>query len=167
MATKTLITPEEYLRTSFDGPDCEYIDGEIVERNGGESPHSKIQARLVEIVYELRKAKPVYALPELRLKLSETRYRIPDISIFAGQEPAENVPSSPPLIVVEVVSRDDRYTKILEKLEDYHAWGVPHIWLIDPWQRKLSIYRPEGLTAVSVLRVPELNLTASPAELFD
>ena len=167
MATKPLITPEEYLRTSFDGPDCEYIDGEIVERNVGEKPHSKIQARLVEIVYELRKGKPVYALPELRLKLSETRYRIPDISIFAGQEPAENVPSSPPLIVVEVVSRDDRYTKILEKLEDYHAWGVPHIWLIDPWQRKLSIYGPEGLTAVSILRVPELNLTASPAELFD
>ena len=70
--------------------------------------------------------------------------------------------------MVEVVSRDDRYTKkILEKLEDYHAWGVPHIWLIDPWQRKLSIHGPEGLTAVSVLRVPELNLTASPAELFD
>ena len=167
MATKTLITPEEYLRTSFDGRDCEYVDGEIVERNGGEAPHSKIQARLVEIVYELRKAKPVYALPELRLKLSETRYHIPDISIFAGQEPAENIPSSPPLILVEVVSRDDRYTKIIEKLEDYHAWGVPHIRLIDPWQRKLSIYRPEGLTAVSVLRVPELNLTASPAELFD
>ena len=84
-----------------------------------------------------------------------------------GQKPAENVPSRPPLIVVEIVSRDDRYTKILEKLGDYHASGVPHIWLIDPWQRKLSTYGPEGLTAVSALHVPELDLTASLTELFD
>jgi Uma2 family endonuclease len=167
MALKTLITPEEYLRTSFEGLDREYVDSEIVERNGGEQPHSRTQARLVEIVYELRKAKPVYALPELRLKLSETRYRIPDVSIFVGQEPAENVPSNPPLIVVEIVSREDRYTKIVEKLDEYHAWGVPHIWLVDPWQRKLSNYGPEGLTAVSVLDVPELGLTVSPPDLFD
>lgn len=154
VSTKTFTTPEEYLRTSFEGLDREYADGEIVERNGGEQPHSKIQARLVEIVYELRKAKPVYALPELRLKLSETRYRIPDVSIFAGQGPAENVPSRPPLIAVEIVSRDDRYTKIVEKLDEYHAWGVPHISLADPRQRKLSNYGPEGLTAVSLLHVP-------------
>ena len=29
---------EEYLRTSFDGADCEYLDREIVERNMGEVP---------------------------------------------------------------------------------------------------------------------------------
>ena len=166
MAT-TLITPEEYLRTSFDGLDCEYVDGEIVERNGGEQQHSKAQVRLVEIVYELRKTTLAYAFLSLRLKLSETRYRIPDVSIFAGQEPTENIPSTPPLVVVEIVSRDERSTKIVEKLEDYHAWGVPHIWLIDPWQRALSAYGPEGLTAASVLRVPKLNLTVSPAELSD
>ena len=31
---------EEYLRTSFDGSDCEYLDGEVVERNMGELPHA-------------------------------------------------------------------------------------------------------------------------------
>ena len=110
---------------------------------------------------------PAYAFISLRLKLSETRYRIPDVSIFVGQEPTENIPSTPPLVVVEIISRDDRSTKIVEKLRDYHARGVPHIWLIDPWQRALSAYGPEGLTAASVLRVPKLNLTVSPAELFD
>jgi len=31
MATKTLMTVEEYLHTSFEDGDCEYVDGEIVE----------------------------------------------------------------------------------------------------------------------------------------
>src|ERR1041384_7153162 len=40
MSTKVLMPVEEYLRTSFDGPDCEYLDGEVVERNTGEMPHA-------------------------------------------------------------------------------------------------------------------------------
>lgn len=160
------MTPEQYLGTSFEGLDCEYIDGEIVERTGGELQHSQTQVRLVEIVFEVRQRMPAYAFISLRLKLSATRYRIPDIAIFADHKPEENVPSVPPLIVVEIASRDDSYTKIVEKLQDYHVWGVPHVWLVDPRQRKLSIYRTDGLTAVGDLKVPELNLTASPVDLF-
>ena len=32
MSTKVLMSVEEYLRPSFEGPDCEYLDGEILER---------------------------------------------------------------------------------------------------------------------------------------
>ena len=46
---------EEYLRTSFDGSDCEYLDGEVVERNMGERPHSAVQANLIELLRELRR----------------------------------------------------------------------------------------------------------------
>jgi hypothetical protein len=38
MGTKVLMGVSEYLRTNFEGPDCEYLDGEIVERNMGEIP---------------------------------------------------------------------------------------------------------------------------------
>ena len=33
MASKTLVPVEEYLKMSFDGPEPEYLDGEIVERH--------------------------------------------------------------------------------------------------------------------------------------
>ena len=46
MSTKILMDVEEYLRTSFDGSDCEYLDGEIVERNWGEFPHARIHGNL-------------------------------------------------------------------------------------------------------------------------
>jgi len=43
MSTKVLMDVDEYLHTSFEGPDCEYLDGEVVERNMGEIPHGKLQ----------------------------------------------------------------------------------------------------------------------------
>jgi hypothetical protein len=45
MATSALVLVEEYLRTSYE-PDSEYVDGELVERNAGEKPHSKLQGAL-------------------------------------------------------------------------------------------------------------------------
>ncbi len=166
MATNTLVTPEEYLLMAFDGPDREFVDGEVVERNVGERQHSEIQARLVEIFYELRKNVPLYCFPELRLRLAETRYRIPDISVFAKEKPTENVPSSPPLVAIEIVSRDDRYTEITHKLEEYRAWGVPHVWLIDPWQKKLSVYGESGLVVASSLALPEFDIEISAGEIL-
>ncbi len=39
MATTTLITVEEYLRTSYE-PDAEFVDGVLEERSTGEDRHS-------------------------------------------------------------------------------------------------------------------------------
>ena len=47
MATAPGLIPiEEYMHTSY-SPDCEYIDGIIVERNVGLGRHSFTQARLL------------------------------------------------------------------------------------------------------------------------
>jgi len=66
MATKPLVPVEEYLRTSFDGPDREYLDGEIVERNVGENQHSEVQAR--RQVRRLRIPQPVRRLAFARVR---------------------------------------------------------------------------------------------------
>jgi Uma2 family endonuclease len=46
MATSTLMSVEEYLRTSFSDADREYVDGRIVERNVGEIDHSHLQTQI-------------------------------------------------------------------------------------------------------------------------
>ena len=166
MAIQALVSPEEYLSTSFDGPDREYVDGLIVERNVGENPHSEVQARLIEIFYELRKQHPLYCRPELRLKLAPTRYRIPDVAVFHPDKPTELVPDRPPLIVFEIVSREDRYTDVLKKLEEYRVWGAPHIWIVDPWRRTLSVYEQEGLITVSSFILAELGIEIPHAEIL-
>ncbi len=43
------MTIDEYLRTSYEGTDREYVDGEVVERSMPSLDHSEIQVRWIEI----------------------------------------------------------------------------------------------------------------------
>ena len=42
MKTEAFVSVEDYLKTSHD-PDCDYVEGEVQERNAGERDHSKLQ----------------------------------------------------------------------------------------------------------------------------
>ena len=42
MSTATQVTVEEYLATTW-RPDCDYVDGEVLERNLGQTDHSELQ----------------------------------------------------------------------------------------------------------------------------
>ena len=76
------------------------------------------------------------------------------------------MPDSPPLIAIEVLSTDDRLTAVREKLEEYRAWGVPHVRLVDLHSRRLYICDC-GLTEVTSFNVPELPVEISPTQIFD
>ena len=167
MATKIQVPVEEYLSTSFEGGDREYLDGQIVERNVGDNSHSKVQGRLAGIFHELSKKNPLHLRPELRVQTGPARYRVVDFAIFKGQEPTERFPSSPPHIVIEIVSRDDRFIEIVEKLDEYRRWGASHIWLIDPHSRKLSVYGAAGLAEVPAFELPDFDLRITFADLTD
>ena len=164
VATQTLIPLQEYLRTIYE-PDAEFVDGEIMERNLGEYPHSAAQVRLVRLFTQLNRDQDLHLATELRVRLSPTRIRIPDFAVFQDK-PTELVPSTPPLVIVEIVSREDRHTEIIQKFEEYRAWGVPHIWLADPWQRQLSVYGDRGLTAVGSLQLSDFGLRITAADIF-
>ena len=57
MSTRTKISLEEYLHTSFeDGPDREYVDGELVERAMPTFEHGLLQGRWLEIFSAYRKS---------------------------------------------------------------------------------------------------------------
>jgi Uma2 family endonuclease len=47
----------------------------------------------------------------------------------------EPVFSRPQLIAIEVLSPEDRHSKVQEKVEDYRQFAVPNIWVVDPIQR--------------------------------
>src|SRR5438128_1828365 len=132
MSTKSAVSIEEYLRTSFDNPDREYVDGEIVERPLPNFVHGIIQFRLAWLIGNLAQTRPLHGILNVRSRVADTRVRIPDISVYAGAEPTEDVPSEPPLMAIEIVSPDDRHSDLMQKFEEYKAWGVKHIWLVNP-----------------------------------
>jgi len=53
MEAETLISVEEYLNTSYH-PDCDFVDGHVLERNWGERTHSRTQGNA--IVYLARRS---------------------------------------------------------------------------------------------------------------
>ena len=46
MAAAVQISVAEYLNTSY-RPDCDYVDGEVRERNLGELDHSSTQSEII------------------------------------------------------------------------------------------------------------------------
>lgn len=167
MASKTFAPVEEYLRRSFDGPEPEYVDGEVIERHLGSIPHSEAQERVLEFFRSLKQSFTLFAYPEMTLRLSPSRYRIADVAVFSGGRPAgKKYPTDPPEFAIEIVSEDDRYVAILEKLMEYHTWGVKHVWLVDPWNQKFFVYDARGFNEVPAFELPEYNAKISAADFF-
>jgi len=165
MGAKAAISVEEYLHTSFPDLDREYRDGEVLERSMPDSPHGATQGLLCGFFVALRKTRPLYVRPETRMKLREGLYLIPDVAVFWRSKPPL-VPIAPPLIAIEILSPDDLQAAVLEKLQEYRDWGVPHAWLVDPHSRRLYTC-DTSLTEVNSFTIPELNVTPGPADIFE
>ena len=103
-ATRTLVSVEEYLHTDYE-PDCDYVDGILVERNVGEKDHAKLQKRLLLYFEERCKQWNIFAIQELRVQVARTRYRVPDICVVLGPEPDEQILTKPPFLCIEVSGR--------------------------------------------------------------
>lgn len=131
MTIATHISIEEYLRTQYE-PDAEYIDGEIEERNVGEYDHNVVQMAILLWFHRNAKEWKVRVVQEQRTRLSMTRVRIPDVSVFSRDLPIEQFFTRPQLIAVEVLSPEDRHSRMQEKIQDYIAFQVPNIWIVDP-----------------------------------
>jgi Uma2 family endonuclease len=107
MGTKSALSADQYLRTSYPDLDREFRDGEVVERSLPTYLHGKTKFRLLVFFGVLPKALLLHACAETRMKIRETLYLIPDVAVFHPDEPAE-VPDSPPLVAIEVRSENDR-----------------------------------------------------------
>jgi Uma2 family endonuclease len=164
MSSRTVITPEEYERMSFEGPEPDYVDGELVERPLPNYPHARTQARISAVFEAMRSQYPVQVCSELRLRLSPSRHRVSDVCVFLGEAPAYPLP--PPLIVIEISSPDEKHTELMSKLEDYEAWGVTHVWALNPELKRLYVFSRGTLSVVSRWQIPEIGVEITPEQVL-
>jgi Uma2 family endonuclease len=155
MPTGELISVREYLSTTY-RPDCDYVDGAVVERNLGEYDHARLQAALIVYFHARRKEWGLRAVPEQRVQVSPTRFRVPDVCVVVG-EPAEQIFRTPPFICIEILSSDDRLSHMQARVQDYLKFGVPYVWILDPHTRKAFHCTSSGMVEVTVL------ITENPA----
>jgi len=131
---------EEYKRTTFEGADCEFLDGEVVERNMGELPHSTVQMEVAFLLRLLTPALGIQVKPEIRIQISAKRFRVADVAVWRAGSIGTSVPSVPPFLVIEILSPEDRIVRMQPKIQEYLSIGVEYVWLIDPEERQALVY---------------------------
>jgi Uma2 family endonuclease len=159
--TEKLWTVQEYLRTSW-SPDRELVDGRIEERNLGEKDHSIIQ-RYLTVLFAIKRGDwGVEVFPELRTQTKSSNFRVPDVLVVRSGESFERYVTQPPLIAIEILSPEDRLSAMQLKAAEYRAFGVEHIWVIDPEARLAYRYTSSDLEEV---RAGELTVPATPIRI--
>ena len=167
MATATQISVDEYLKTVY-RPDCDYVDGILEQRNLGERDHSWIQGNLVGFFRNRFRQTGIAALPEWRFQVKPTRFRVPDIILTRGK-PEEQILTKPPLLSIEVLSSEDTVSRLNARVRDYLDFGVPAVWVIDPRERRIWIYRPTGMEEATggSVKLDGTDIEVPFAEIFD
>jgi Uma2 family endonuclease len=161
MSTAVLISREEYLHTTYE-PDADYVDGVIEERCMGEYDHSSWQDALLAWFRDHSREWNVRARPELRVQVSATRFRVPDVTVMSREQPIEQILTVPPLAVFEILSPEDKITRVLTKLADYEKMGVRTILVIDPATRQFHRYEQGSL---ELLRDDSVAISGSAARV--
>jgi len=167
MAIVTQVSVEEYLHTVY-RPDCDYVDGELEERNLGQTDHSRLQKRLTIYLGTREQQYGIVVFPEQRVQLSVSRFRVPDLCVLVGSEPTEAILTTPPLVCIEILSPDDRMSRVNQRIEDYLVFGVRYVWVIDPATKAAYAYTQKGMHQVTgLLRTENPTIEVPLAALFD
>jgi Uma2 family endonuclease len=166
MATGTIVPVEEYLRTTYE-PDCDFSDGELIERHVGEYPHSRLQGLLYAYFLRRRKKWSVTPILEQRIQVRENKFLIPDICVLLGPEPKTRVLTEPPFIWIEVLSSQDRPIRVNRKVKDAVEFGAAYVWVVDPQTLESYVATKDAQYEIpdGVFRIPSMDLAVPLAEL--
>src|SRR5438045_249619 len=102
----TAIPIEKYLRTGYPEGDREYVDGRLVKRNIRRIDHSDCHTAI--LVYLAEHYHDYWVLASVRVRVSDTRVRVPDTTCLIGPRPKGDHITEPPFLIVEVLSPEDR-----------------------------------------------------------
>jgi len=165
--TQEHFSVEEYLSMKFEH-DWEYIDGVIRERALGDFEHCFLQGFLCGVFSSHRSDWGIVSLPEQHIRITPSRYLIPDVTVVHAGLPREPRLTKPPLLVVEIQSPGDTLREAFLKSQDYLGFGISSIWVIDPKARKAYYPNATGLEEVTDgwLEVAGTPIRVSLDELF-
>jgi Uma2 family endonuclease len=154
--TETLITGEALAEIGDIGR-CELVEGRIVMRSPTSWRHGKYERRfgqmLGDFVDEHRLGEVMVGEVGIYTRRNPDTVRGADV-VFVSKERLAQVKSASfldvaPELVVEVMSPDDRWSEVKQKIREYFDSGVSQVWVADPADKTVSIYR--SLTEIHLL----------------
>jgi Uma2 family endonuclease len=174
VTTTQSLTLDEFLKLPETEPASEFTNGEIIQKPMPQGEHSLLQGELCEIINQAAKSQKIaYAFPELRCTFANNSI-VPDVAVFRWQripvEPSGRIANRfeiHPDWAIEILSPDQRPTKVLEKLLHCSQHGTELGWLIDPEEESILIVFPNqriellrGPAVLPILSGIDVTLTA-------
>ena len=150
--TTSLLSLEEFLERPETQPASEYLNGQIYQKPMPQGKHSIVQTRLSSAVNQTGiAAQTAHAFTELRCTFGN-RSIVPDIAVFEWSHlpldqngEIENVFPIPPDWTIEILSPEQRPTRVIDKIVFCLNHGTQLGWLIDPEERIVLIFLPNQL----------------------
>jgi len=152
MAAQTVaqMTADELLAMPHNGCRYELVQGELRQIAPAGRRHGRIAAEfignLIAFVKKNNLGEVLSSETGFIIDIAPDTVRAPDVS-FVSRERAEATaeergffPGAPDL-AVEVISPNDRYSEIKEKVSDWLRAGTQMVVVIDPHQRTATVYR--------------------------
>ena len=171
------ITLDEFLRLPYldESPAWEYAEGVATQKPIPKFRHSVLQKQLLIAIDT--SSDNYTALPELRCTFAG-RSVVPDISVIAWNrvqvndsgEPEDNFLEAPDW-TIEILSPDQKATRVIDNILHCLHYGCKLGWLVDPddysiltfaAQQEPNIYRGE----VPIPTLPEVNLKLTASQIF-
>ncbi|MBI3468925.1 MAG: Uma2 family endonuclease [Planctomycetes bacterium] len=152
IAEKTRITPQDLLDMP-DSKDFELVGGELVERNMGWKA-SWVGGRLHRWLGNYTEERGIGRVAPADASYqcfpnAPGKVRKPDASFITFERlPPEREPEGhctvAPDLAAEVVSPNDLYYEVEEKVAEYLEAGVRLVWVVNPATRSVRVHRRDG-----------------------
>jgi Uma2 family endonuclease len=151
VAEAGLLTGEMYYEMSENGP-SELVDGVIVPMSRTGAEHGYIESELAgmlrDFVRERRLGWIVVGETGPYTKRDPDRVRAVDIA-FISRQRSENRPRGgflevAPDLIAEIVSPNDLWRDVQDKVREYFNIGVGQVWIVDPEIKTVWRYRSPG-----------------------
>ena len=99
-----------------------------------------VRGLLQAIIMQLLKEARFYAASEVELRIDPDAHPRPDV--IASKSKGERAyPTHSVDIAVEIVSQDDSHSYLKEKCRKYQAWGIGHVFVVDPSDRSVTEWK--------------------------
>ncbi len=155
-----LITGDELLVMGDIGL-CELIDGRIVPMAPTGSEHGMVE---INVAWHLKSFVQPRQLgwvtggeTGIYTRRAPDRVRGIDVAFISRgrlpQSPPKGFLTVAPELIVEVMSPDDRWQDVRQKLEEYFAIGTERVWIVEPENRAVLVYS----SPVQVRRLSEAD----------
>jgi Uma2 family endonuclease len=176
-----MIKAEQFAEIPFDFP-VDLVRGEIVEMPYSGMQHGVVCSNVCDPVKAwVRSTRSGIVATNntgIITERSPDTVRCPDVLYLSRERLPAGVVSSgvleiAPDLVIDVLSPNDVWKGVLERITEYFAAGVREVWVIDPEETAVHVFRPDvmprKLSNVDVLESPDVlpGFSCQVAQFFE